>query len=264
MTDQTTTQKTKRQPRASRRFTEHTPPGEKISRLAGDHPAAVEGRTRYPKRREDPLLSAHVLKNGKHNRKIGSHVTKGAWKGAPIYTLTLEERATCPRSCHHWLDCFGNKMNWSTRYEHGARLEAALEVELEILAKKHELFVVRLHVLGDFYGPGYICFWRSMLSKHSGLRIFGYTAHDRLMPMGEAIRMARSSVSWRPSNPFAIRFSVPGTGKDIAPMTAVSYDKLEDVPPGVIPCPAETGKTDCCGTCALCWSTDKPIAFITH
>ena len=25
-----------------------------------------------------------------------------------MYTVTLEERATCPKTCKHWYDCYGN------------------------------------------------------------------------------------------------------------------------------------------------------------
>jgi len=31
-----------------------------------------------------------------------------------------------------------------------------------------------------------------------------------------------------------------------------------------IQCPEQTGKTQSCMTCALCWSTTKPIAFKEH
>ncbi len=29
-------------------------------------------------------------------------------------------------------------------------------------------------------------------------------------------------------------------------------------------CPAQTGKADSCGTCALCWHTKRRIAFLQH
>ena len=71
------------------------------------------------------------------NDKLGKKVKKGHYKGYPIYTLTLEERATCPRSCVHWLDCYGNNMRYAYRYEAGAALEAMLETELAELQRKH-------------------------------------------------------------------------------------------------------------------------------
>ena len=39
------------------------------------------------------------LKWGHNSAKVGGRAIRGRWKNLPIYTLTLEERATCPRSC---------------------------------------------------------------------------------------------------------------------------------------------------------------------
>ena len=50
-----------------------------------------------------------VLKQSK-NKKLSKDklpvIKKGEFKGYVIYTLTLEERATCPRECYHWDDCY--------------------------------------------------------------------------------------------------------------------------------------------------------------
>ena len=51
------------------------------------------------------------------NVKLGKKVTKGIYKGYPIFTLTLEVRKTCPRSCKHWNNCYGNNMPFATRYD---------------------------------------------------------------------------------------------------------------------------------------------------
>lgn len=32
----------------------------------------------------------------------------------------------------------------------------------------------------------------------------------------------------------------------------------------LIPCPVQTGKTECCATCALCWQTERKIVFLAH
>ena len=98
------------------------------------------------------------------NVKLGKRVTKGKWKGFPIFTLTLEERATCPRSCAHWADCYGNNMLYAFRYEAGPELEAMLETELAELQRKYPNgFLVRLHILGDFYSVGYVAKWAKWL-----------------------------------------------------------------------------------------------------
>ena len=44
-------------------------------------------------------------------------VTKGRWRGYPVFTLTLEERATCPSYCEQWDECYGNNMPFGARLE---------------------------------------------------------------------------------------------------------------------------------------------------
>lgn len=87
---------------------------------AVDHPAIIEGRTVYTSTVKDPAAAGGILKSGHHNPKIGRVVTKGCWKGFPIFMLTLEERKTCPRSCGSWRSCVvpGTKvitadLNWT-------------------------------------------------------------------------------------------------------------------------------------------------------
>jgi len=37
-----------------------------------------------------------------------------------------------------------------------------------------------------------------------------------------------------------------------------------DVDTEAIACPAQTGGTDCCATCALCWNSQRSISFRRH
>ena len=233
--------------KAWRRFTDHKPVGSPLV-LAADHYAIREASTLFRARRSRASEQPRVFKSGRHSRKIGSHVTKGAWSGMPIYTLSLEERATCPRSCSHWRDCYGNKMNWSVRLQPGKDLKEAIEHELAAFSEKHPSgFVIRLHVLGDFYNVGYVLFWRLMLRLHAPLRVFGYTAWQPDTAIGRAVYETRREHLDR----FAVRFSDGPS------------DYFRTGPDGIV-CPAQTEKTDCCGTCGLCWSTPKPIAFMVH
>ena len=97
-------------------------------------------------------IADNFFTSGRHNRKIGQTVMKGRLKGFPIYQLSLEERATCPRDCTHWLDCYGNTMGWGRRVKHGPELEAALPGEVQAFSEQHPAgFLLRLHGLGDFY-----------------------------------------------------------------------------------------------------------------
>lgn len=249
-------------PTMMRRFQEHTTPLHRVVRLAADHPAAVEGRTMFPSRVAVPSDRAPVLRDGHHNRKIGAWVEKGRWTGMPIYTLTLEERATCPRSCAHWLDCYANQMQWPTRNAAGPEMEARLEVELAALQARYPTgYVVRLHIAGDFYSLAYVERWLSWLDHFPALRVFGYTARQPDEPIGALLRQA-SADRW---DRFAIRLSNGGAGERGA-TTIYRQPEAPRVAEGVV-CPAQHGpKADatCCGSCALCWGTRQNIVFLAH
>lgn len=242
-----------------RRFIEHKPPLKGIVALAPNHPSVIEGRTKYRKRIVWSGVTERLLKSGHNNRKIGARVQKGAWWDMPIYTLTLEERATCPRSCRHWLDCYGNKMNWSERLMHGPALEQRLGRELRELQKKYPRgFVVRLHVLGDFYSVAYVKRWLSWLRRFPALRVFGYTARGADDPIGALIADARDRM-WD-------RFAVRTSNHEVAECgtETIYYEPNKPVITEGIVCPAQTGRAECCATCALCWSTRHNVAFMAH
>lgn len=135
-----------------RRWENHTPVLTSIKRLDATHPAAIEGRTMYPSRVVAPEDAPRIFVSGHNSRKLGGVVQKGRWKGFPIFSLTLEERRSCPRSCSLWRECYGNSMQWPKRLRHGLELEILIERELQALAHRHpDGFVIRAHVLGDFY-----------------------------------------------------------------------------------------------------------------
>jgi hypothetical protein len=227
--------------------------------LDAGHAAVREVRTLFPTTVKFVEETLHVLKSGVNSRKIGSHVMKGAWKGFPIFTLTLEERKTCPKACQHWLTCYGNNMHLAERIVHDADFEDILWLELESLNKAHPLgFVVRLHVLGDFYSVGYVKLWERALLMFPALNVWGYTARDPGDP-DEPIGRELKRLSDHHWSRFALRFS----GKDWGLQGAITVEKGEKAP-GAITCPVQTGRTATCGTCALCWTTKATIAFERH
>lgn len=241
-----------------RRFLDHKDAGTPYA-LPPSHNAVRLGTSLF---REGRLQSARfakepLLKTGHHNRKIGKVVVKGKWKDFPIYTLTLEERATCPRSCRQWLDCYGNKMNWPTRFMPDAALIPRLERELLALAK-HGNFVVRLHILGDFYSVAYVNQWRKWLDEIPELHVYGYTAWQPYTPIGAAVADIASAQWCR----FAVRHS-NGDANVRTTRTIYSADVSGIIDGGIV-CPAQTGKTECCATCALCWQTQRRIVFLAH
>jgi len=221
-------------------------------RLTPEHPAIVDGRTIFSASVRDPD-GEPVLKSGMNNRKIGREVRKGRWAGMPIYTLTLEERATCPASCAFWRNCYGNKMNWARRFRHGGPLEEAIESELRALQRRFPRgFVVRLHVLGDFFSADYAYGWLAWLQMFPALRVFGFTAWPRNSAIGDAVRV----VTRLEPDRFWVRVS-GGEG-----MRSTVTVQRGQVPADAVLCPFETGQTDTCGTCGLCWTTSKRIAFL--
>lgn len=247
--------------KAARRFTDvKTLEPERVLALAEDHLAVVEGRTLFPTRRLHPLDAKRLLIEGKNQRKIGSHTTKGPWKGMPIFTLTLEERATCPRDCEQWRTCYGNGMQFSRRHTAGMELENLLWLEVRDLIKQHGRIAVRLHILGDFYSVEYAEWWQHMMIKHPGLHVFGFTARDRKSEIGRVIH----NLNLLHPDRFAIRWS----GK-AGRMGAGVLDYVPDgnTVAGAFVCPAQTGRSDCCATCGLCWSEAMkihPVVFVLH
>ena len=202
--------------------------------------------------------SARVLKPGGNNGKLGKRVSKGPWKGKAMYSVTLVERETCPRSCHHWDDCYGNNMPFAHRFAVEG-LEEKLEQEIgELLEKRSNKsgIVVRLHVLGDFFSVSYVLFWERMLAKYPTLCIFGYTAREEGTDIGDAI-IAMNILHSRRCVIRSSRNKEQGDG-------LFSYAADESFEGASFDCPEQTGKVDSCASCGLCWQTTKTVRFATH
>lgn len=220
-------------------------------------PRAATG-TRFKSRVLHPGQMSSILVSGHSNVKIGRDVRKGHFRGYWIYTLNLEERATCPASCHHWVDCFGNAMPFAKRVVHGPELIKRLEREIvQLLSVRGRVGVlVRLHALGDFYSTEYVEFWGRMLAEHSRLAIFGYTAWAPDTVIGRRIQQLVDTWSGRAM----IRVSDGG----MASRSTVPIVDAADRPSDAFVCPEQTGQTKCCATCGVCWSTLKNVAFLAH
>ena len=154
--------------------------------------AIVDGRTPYLKNVHavNPGDS-RLLKPAKDNGKLGKNGRSkvwraGAFRGMPLYSLTLEERATCDTACQAWKVCYGNNMPFAHRFQAGDDLTRGLEIELGQLDRKHpEGYSVRLHILGDFYSVAYVEFWAHQLRIRPALHVYGYT--HRLGEIRDAI-----------------------------------------------------------------------------
>lgn len=240
-----------------RRFTDHGDAGKPYT-LSESHIAVRLGTSLFREGRLRAARGARALVSGHNSRKIGAVIMKGRWRGFPVFTLTLEERATCPRTCAHWLDCYGNKMNWPTRWMADADLTPAIDDNLRILADEHIAFVIRLHVLGDFFSVAYVDQWERWLDQFPGLRVYGYTAWPHSTEIGARV-LDLAARRW---DRFAVRGSNSG-GPTRATIT-IDDPAAAGIRDGAIVCPAQTGKSECCATCALCWQTERNIAFLRH
>lgn len=228
------------------------------------NPSIEAGRSVfYRKGVKAPSEMKRLLVSGHSNVKIGRDVRIGKFKGYWLYTLSLEERATCPRACHHWQDCYGNNMPFAKRIDHTAanfltRLEQEL-IDLLAVAKKRAGapgIIVRLHALGDFYSSEYVLFWDRMLRENPKLVLFGYTAWKWDTEIGAQVRVL---VDTHPARAM-IRVSNGGTSVG----STVPIRSADDCPPGAFVCPEQTGQFDACGKCGACWSTLKNVAFLAH
>lgn len=222
------------------------------------HPALAEKRSIHPKMVKDPKTATNLFKRARDNDKLGKGfdvIQKGRLAGMPMLSLTLQERATCPTTCHHWDTCFGNNMGFAHRFQHGPELEETIEAELDYLCKKHRKgLLIRLHVLGDFYSVEYVELWQQALLQYPNLHIFGYSARKDSDPIGAAIR-EMNLIFGRQS------FIRESTNDDSKSKFIASNVPL----PGSITCPQQTGDTESCLTCGFCWGTTKiAVNFLTH
>jgi hypothetical protein len=227
---------------------------------AFDHPAIMAGRTIFPTRVQ-PASRRYgdrwALKRGANTRKIGDVILKSRWKGFAVYTLTLEERATCPATCVHWRSCYGNKMSFAERFQAGPRLEWRLEREVALLSIDHpQGFALRLHNLGDFYSMEYVELWAGLLRRHPALNIWGYTAW-----LDGPIAVALKALVERQWDRFSMRFSNAPT-LDL-PAT-ITIEHPYQCPKDAILCPEQIGRTESCSTCGLCWQSRERVAFLQH
>lgn len=214
-------------------------------------------QTRYRKGVKPPSLN--MLKRGKQNAKLGNKVTVKMWKGMTMYSLSLEERRTCPSDCEQWDNCYGDNMPFAHRFDHtDPSFTPKLDMQLAELNDKHPNgFVVRLHVLGDFYDGLYITRWQLWLHQFENLHVFGYTHHKADSQLGNMINNVNRIYSDR----FRIRFSDDHSTPFNASVVKTTTQALAR--PGIV-CPEQSKFTDSCATCGYCWTSENPVIFYEH
>ena len=208
----------------------------------------------YPKGIKAPESKTHVLKPGSNNAKLGYILTSAKHTGKRMYSLTLTERATCPTSCQHWDDCYGNNMPFAHRFDTVGLMDK-IKSDIKILLAKHKHgIMVRLHVLGDFYSVEYVTFWERMLLENPKLAVFGFTARED--KIGRAVQV----LNLRFSDRCVIRTSKNKVSTGIGDLYAAS----ESFEGKAFTCPEQTDKVASCAACGLCWTTPKTVRFLSH
>lgn len=225
----------------------------------GTLPYIDEGRTKFVKSVKPVAELPNLLVSGHSNVKIGRDVRKAKFRGYWIYTLSLEERKTCPDSCRHWQTCYGNNMPFAKRVDHtGPAFLPTLDAEItKLLSIRGRAGVlVRLHALGDFFSVEYVDFWMEMLRRHPRLALYGYTARHPVTEIGDRI--------WVMNRLWPDRCMIRFSDGQLPELSTVSIGDEGGCPPNAFVCPEQTGKTRCCATCGACWSTKKNVAFMEH
>lgn len=196
-----------------------------------------------------------MLKPGINNKKLGHIVRHGPLKGAVLYSLTLEERRTCPRACLLWEKCYGNNMPFAHRYDHTAPdFYDQLSAALDTICLAHKRVLVRLHVLGDFFSKDYVDWWVQQLDERPELSLFGYTAHAPDSEIGRALHRGTVMHGW-------LRCAIRYSGAEIPVRSAhVGKEPL----PGSFTCPEQLDQVKSCADCGACWNGETNVRFIPH
>lgn len=219
-------------------------------RLKADNPVLAQAITIHPKTRRSPT-EVTILKSVARNSKMGKGsnvVAKGKWAGFPMFQMSLEERATCPRTCQQWASCFANNMHGAHCIDHTHPEffdELAAEIKALAALYRHGV-VIRPHVVGDYFSAEYARFWADQSALYKNLYIFGFTHHYRTSEIGQIIS------EWNKDPRVWVRFSDQG-GEMSANVEGEGFA-----------CPEQTGKTESCLTCGACWSTTKAVRFKAH
>ena len=119
--------------------------------------------------------------------------------------------------------------------EAGPDLEWKVEREVALLSIDHPNFVVRLHGAGDFYSVAYVELWRTLLERHEGLHVFGYTARmdDAI---ADALRSLARDAGWS-------RFAMRVSNGPFPLRSTVTIESVRQKPADAIVCPEQTGRT---------------------
>ena len=151
-------------------------------------------------------------------------------------------------------------MPFAHRFKQGKDLEERIEKEISEL-NQNKNYLIRLHILGDFYSIEYVNLWLRLLDQYLNIAIYGYTGISPNSNIGKVIAFGNQKHLATNSKRFNIRYS----NRPNILFSANSLDVQKPQKGKAIICPQQTGQSKGCADCALCWDTEKvAIIFKTH
>ncbi|MBI1308873.1 MAG: hypothetical protein GC129_03300 [Proteobacteria bacterium] len=241
--------------------------------LHHSHAAVREARSLFPKKVKVVEGDVELLTDAKSNAKVGSYVVDGeghAW--GKSFTVGWEERATCPATCHHWLNCYTNNSPFMVRKHYDrAREEEILDllkvsVEKRLRQVRQPYVYVRLHQSGDFPTVRYAQWWKEAIERYPRLMVFGYSHWPEDSAIGEVLARI-NSLHWYER----MRIYTSNGGKrNHCANTFHSASAAKKA--GNMPCLEQVGRSPSCGECQMCmpgpksrgYRFDGSIGFIEH
>jgi len=260
----------------ARRWKKSSEAGHGIRPLSPTHAAILENRTLFPGQVRVPSAADLIFKSGQWSCKLGAETRKGTdGVTVPIYTVTHEERKTCPGGrgeCN--LYCMGDQEPWAIRWAIGPEFYKFAQRHLDLLDVLHPYgYIIRLQNLGDILeiekdGGEHVEFWSAQMERHTPMRVWLYTANDPASATGKRLTEIMERVGWRRFN---LRFS-NRWGEGCAHVID-GVKKPDWVGPEMIVCPALVPKpggaagehlTESCATCMICANSRIGILLPKH
>lgn len=261
------------------------PRPELVKALPPNSPAILNKGSLFPKSENPATEETNIFVRSTKDRKTGTQIKVGPWKGFPIYTVTLAERTTCWEGCPTYRTCYGNGMPFASRIVPDDNFLKLFNRQARNLAEKHpQGYMVRLHQLGDVYSMDYLNTIQKTFYDVPQMHIWMTTAWPYKgcpdapegSEIGDAIYQWRAEEREKAKAPdYKHRLAIWFSSKTAHPGSATTTIIVPDIENkgtkalnigkttnpvnpnekfNNIVCPEQVGLKADCGSCGLCWS----------